>query len=84
MLPPGATYLPGFIGADEEERLVRALDAGERSAELKRRVQHFGYRDDYRARMVTPDTYIGALPDWAASVCLRLRSGEHFHAAPTR
>lgn len=42
MLPPGTTHLPGFIGADEEERFVRALDAGEWSSELRRRAQHFG------------------------------------------
>lgn len=81
-LPPGATYLPDFVGAEEEEDLVRALDAGTWNAELKRRVQHFGYLYDYRARMITPDAYIGALPEWAASVWLRLRSGKHFHMAP--
>lgn len=80
MPPPGATYLPGFIGADEEERLVRARDAGEWSCELRRRVQHFGYRYDYRARMVTADAYIGDLPDWVALLCRRLRTAGHFRA----
>ena len=74
MLPSGATYLPGFIDADEERELMRALDAGEWSAELKRRVQHFGYRYDYKARMVTPDAYIGELPVWTASLRKRLEA----------
>ncbi|MBC7102635.1 MAG: alpha-ketoglutarate-dependent dioxygenase AlkB [Parvibaculum sp.] len=82
MPPPGATYLPGFIGTDEEEALVRALDAGEWSCELKRRVQHFGYRYDYRARMVLPDAYIGDLPDWAGPLCRRLQSAGHFRTMP--
>lgn len=82
MLPPGATYLPGFIGTDEEEALVRALDAGEWSCELKRRVQHFGYRYDYRARMVLPNAYIGDLPDWAVPLCRRLQTAGHFRAMP--
>lgn len=82
MLPPGTTHLPSFIGADEEERLVRALDAGEWSGELRRRVQHFGYRYDYRARMVTPDAYIGDLPDWVSPLCGRLEAETAYGGPP--
>lgn len=41
-LPPGAVYVASFISPDEEAVLVRHLDKGGWSAELKRRVQHFG------------------------------------------
>ncbi|MEQ8265803.1 alpha-ketoglutarate-dependent dioxygenase AlkB [Parvibaculum sp.] len=81
-LPPGATYLPGFIDADEERELVQALDAGKWSAELKRRVQHFGYRYDYRARMVTADAYIGELPVCTASLCRRLETEMPYGGQP--
>ncbi|MBO6634821.1 alpha-ketoglutarate-dependent dioxygenase AlkB [Parvibaculum sp.] len=81
-LPAGATYLSDFIGADEEAALVRALDDGVWSAELRRRVQHFGYRYDYTARTVTADAYIGELPDWATPVCRKLRAEADFGSGP--
>ena len=36
------------------------------------RVQHYGWRYDYRARAITPDMHIGALPDWLAKLAQRL------------
>tara|TARA_R110000787_G_scaffold50098_1_gene119755 strand:+ start:264 stop:791 length:528 start_codon:yes stop_codon:yes gene_type:complete len=71
-LPPEALYLPSFISFEEEAALVGHLDAGAWNTELKRRVQHFGYRYDYRARVVTADTYLGALPDWLLHLGARL------------
>ena len=71
-LPPGAIYLPSFISSDEEVALVRHLDASEWNMDLKRRVQHFGYRYDYRARSVTSDAYLGPLPEWLEHVGNRL------------
>lgn len=71
-LPPGAVCLAGFISPSEEEALVGHLDGGEWNSELKRRVQHFGYRYDYKARAVTADAYLGVLPDWLRPLGERL------------
>lgn len=71
-LPHGAFYLPSFISAEEEALLVRHLDSGEWSVELKRRVQHFGFRYDYKARAVAPDACLGPLPNWLRSPGERL------------
>ena len=71
-LPPGATLVPAFISPEEEDEFVQLLDGGAWSGELKRRVQHFGYRYDYRARAVTLDAYLGPLPDWLHSLGHRL------------
>ncbi|MBB4123475.1 alpha-ketoglutarate-dependent dioxygenase AlkB [Martelella radicis] len=72
-LPPGAAILPEFVAPSEEVALAQALDALAWSTELKRRVQHFGYRYDYKARAVTPDAYIGPLPDWLDDVTEKLQ-----------
>ncbi|MCZ4290339.1 alpha-ketoglutarate-dependent dioxygenase AlkB [Hoeflea alexandrii] len=71
-LPPGAVCLAGFISPSEEAALVGHLDGGEWNSELRRRVQHFGYRYDYRARAVTAEAFLGALPAWLASLSERL------------
>ncbi|MEO6014366.1 MAG: alpha-ketoglutarate-dependent dioxygenase AlkB [Devosia sp.] len=50
--------------------------------DLKRRVQHYGYRYDYTARRVTRDSYLGPLPDWLRSLAARLRGDGLFAAEP--
>ncbi len=63
-LPPGATYIPSFVTPGAEALLAAEIDAAPWITDLKRRVQHYGYRYDYRARIVTEDAYLGPLPDW--------------------
>lgn len=74
-LPPGLSLTPDFIGQDEACKLVQAIDQGDWSHELKRRVQHYGYRYDYRARQVTQDAYLGPLPHWVKPITRRLLDG---------
>ena len=42
----GLTYLENYIPDDKAERLVREIGAAPWRTDLKRRVQHYGYRDD--------------------------------------
>jgi alkylated DNA repair dioxygenase AlkB len=83
-LPSGATYLRDIISPDDEEALISELDRLPWSTELKRRVQHFGYRYDYRARTVTDDAYLGPLPYWLDPFCRRLVSEGHFVQTPSQ
>ncbi len=80
--PVGLIYRPAFLTTEEEAALVRELDRNPWSHELKRRVQHFGYRYDYRARTVTPDTYLGPLPAWLRDIGERLVRAGHFERLP--
>ncbi|WP_395774269.1 alpha-ketoglutarate-dependent dioxygenase AlkB [Agrobacterium pusense] len=72
LLPPGIVPFEGFLSPQEEAATATILDAGEWSTELKRRVQHFGYRYDYKARAVAPDAYLGPLPPWLGVFAKRL------------
>ena len=40
--------------------------------DLSRRVQHYGWRYDYRARAITPDMHIGALPAWLSRLAHKI------------
>lgn len=82
ILPSGATYTPDIFSREEADALVVGLDALTWSNELKRRVQHFGYRYDYRARTVTDDAWFGPLPDWIAPLCRRLVDRGLFEEVP--
>lgn len=81
-LPPGATYNHDFLSPTEEADIVRLLDEGTWNGELKRRVQHFGYRYDYKARAVTAESCLGPLPAWLESVATPLVSAGFFEVAP--
>lgn len=83
-LPPGAEYISAFISSAEESDFVKFLDAGVWSNELKRRVQHFGYRYDYKARAVTSDAYLGPLPDWLQCLENRLVVAGYFDETPNQ
>jgi len=68
LLPPGARAVQESIQPELEEELLAQVDASSWRPDLKRRVQHYGWRYDYRARSVTEDMALGALPDWLAQL----------------
>ena len=82
MAVPGLRYLAGFVTQMEEARLLAAVDAAPWLSDLKRRVQHYGYRYDYKARKVVRSMYLGPLPDWVQPLAARLVADEHMSAAP--
>lgn len=71
---PGLTHIEEFISREEEEYLLTSLDCEEWLTSLKRRVQHYGYKYDYKARFVDSSLYLGALPEWSSKIVSRLHS----------
>ena len=69
---PGLEYVPDFISAAEERALIEAIDHQPWLNDLKRRVQHYGYKYDYKSRAVTPDSYLGPLPGWLEPIADKL------------
>jgi len=78
----GLSYVPNFISTDEERGLLHNIDAQNWLADLKRRVQHYGYKYDYKVRAVTNDAYLGGLPDWLNPVAEKLCLGGYFNDKP--
>jgi alkylated DNA repair dioxygenase AlkB len=78
----GLVYRPGHIDAAREAQLLALIDANEWSSELKRRVQHFCYRYDYKARHLGPDAVLGPLPAWLSTEAERLVAAGFFAAPP--
>ena len=71
---PGLTYVPDFLGESEETDVVAAIEQAEWISDLRRRVQHYGWRYDYRARQVDASMRLGPLPEWAARLARKLAS----------
>jgi alkylated DNA repair dioxygenase AlkB len=81
-LPSDFVIVPNFVSNAEESDLIARIDAAPWSDELKRRVQHYGYRYDYKARAINARDYIGALPPWADGIAHRLVDCDYFAAFP--
>ena len=71
---PGLLYVSGFLGEGEEEDVVAVIDQSAWSSELHRRVQHYGWRYDYKARQIDSSMRLSPLPEWAARMARRLQS----------
>ena len=80
--PDGLTYLETYISDDEADRLVQEIDAAPWRADLKRRVQHYGYRYDYKARQARREDYLGPLPEVFQQLAERLTAEDHFQTIP--
>jgi alkylated DNA repair dioxygenase AlkB len=61
---PGLRLREEFVDAATAAALVAAIDASPWLADLKRRVQHYGYRYAYSARRVDTSMALGPLPEW--------------------
>lgn len=71
---PGLKFVEGFLTPDQQAYCVQRVDAAtdQWRNDLSRRVQHYGWRYDYKARAITPDMHIGALPDWLDELAQKL------------
>ena len=69
---PGLVYRPNFLEGEHERRLVEWIDAQEWSNELRRRVQHYGWRYEYRDRQVDSSMRLGDLPPKLLELAHRL------------
>lgn len=78
----GLTYIPDFISAQEHDFLVAQIDQQSWLTDLKRRVQHYGYKYNYKARAVGNDAYLGPLPEWFSSLSKKLHDDGIFPSVP--
>ena len=70
--PQGLSLIPEFISTDEEQKLINLVDSSDWLGDLRRRVQHYGWKYDYRSRSIQPSSYLGPLPEWADNLASRL------------
>jgi alkylated DNA repair dioxygenase AlkB len=69
---PGLVLYRGLLDKTEQLAALAAIDKQSWRDDLKRRVQHYGYRYDYRARSVDQSMRLGELPLFAVPVAQRL------------
>ena len=80
--PSGLSYIEKYITEETEKELAQQIEHNDWRDDLKRRVQHYGYRYDYKARSVSQNDYLGELPDWLNSLATRLVGEDIFSEHP--
>lgn len=68
----GLTYIADFISDVEHQEIWEAINKEEWLGDLKRRVQHYGYKYDYKKRSLDYSMYIGTIPKWAKLIADRI------------
>ena len=70
----GMYYISAFLDALAEQNAIRMVDSNTQAwlGDLQRRVQHFGWRYDYRARSLSAEMRIGRLPGWIQIMAQRV------------
>lgn len=67
---PGLRYIENYLSPEQENLLIKTIDEQQWLSDLKRRVQHYGYKYDYRnANQVY---YLGLIPKWLIPLCDKL------------
>lgn len=78
----GLKYVPDFITQSDHDFLLKQIDGKPWLSDLKRRVQHYGYKYNYKARTIDSSMQIGSLPDWALEVAYKLYEENFIHELP--
>ncbi len=58
----GLIYKDNYISQEKEIELLQWIDSNKWLMDLKRRVQHYGWKYDYKARKIDQDMHLGRLP----------------------
>ena len=74
---PGLQYIANYITADEHDLLLAHVDNGFWLDDLKRRVQHYGFKYNYRARRVDMSMRVGELPEWLKNLSKKLHQDKY-------
>lgn len=78
----GLSYVPEYITEEEHQSFWQSVNAENWLGDLKRRVQHYGYKYDYKARFIDYSMKIGELPEWVTPLAKRLYQEGYMPAIP--
>src|SRR4051794_16222078 len=70
---PGLQFIQNVVSQEEHDRLVAVIDQQPWLLDLQRRVQHYGYRYDYKSRSVDDSQFLGPLPEWGQFLLAQFR-----------
>jgi alkylated DNA repair dioxygenase AlkB len=78
----GLSYIPEYITNEEQTSFWKSINSENWLGDLKRRVQHYGYKYDYKARFIDYSMKIGELPEWTMLLAKKLHQDGYMSAIP--
>ncbi len=69
----GLIHVPEFLPPERQADILARVDSAPWNNDLARRTQQYGWRYDYRAKAITPDMYLGRLPDFLQELAEDIR-----------
>jgi alkylated DNA repair dioxygenase AlkB len=78
----GLKYIPNFLTEAEHTDIWSIIYSNPWLEDIKRRVQHFGWKYDYKSRAIDYSMYLGELPSWAKSIAHKIYSQKLMAAMP--
>lgn len=78
----GLSLVKNLVSDFEHDKLIISIDEKEWSNELKRRVQHYGYKYNYKSRSITSEMEADPIPNWALEIGIKLRDLGVFDTVP--
>jgi alkylated DNA repair dioxygenase AlkB len=84
IVPEGLRYINSYITYEEQGQLLKMVNRQNWLSDLKRRVQHYGYKYDYKSRKISSDLYLGRLPDWLLTYANKLAEDGIFKKPPNQ
>lgn len=78
----GLRYVSDFITEKEHIELWEAINKETWLTDIKRRVQHYGWKYDYKARSIDYSMYLGDLPFWVIPIADRLYQSGYLSSFP--
>ena len=73
----GLRYIEDYISEGDHDALLAQIDKNPWMNDLKRRVQHYGFMYDYKARRVNHRMRVGPLPPWLQKPAEELHTEGH-------
>lgn len=78
----GLIYIPEYITQEEHGILWKSVNSEKWLDDLKRRVQHYGYKYNYKSRFIDYSMKIGDLPNWVLPMAKRLKDEKYMQNIP--
>lgn len=78
----GLEIYPDFIDRKTETELLKLIDNSIWLNDLSRRVQHYGFKYDYKARKIDNSFFIGQLPQWLTEIALKIYDAKYINFIP--
>ncbi len=80
----GLQLLTHYIPEEIEYNLITEIDSHLWLNDLSRRVQHYGYKYDYKAKAVSDLIRLEIIPNWLDIISTKLKLENHFKEEPNQ